>query len=117
MGGDFGGRGDRTGRYTGQGVIVQLCPSSILLGPQRSHLRDELTQNRNGIFEEVFFLSFPQVAEELPPRAKRLSDSLPTTDEDHLLFLGQKEVNGVGSGSWTHRSGQEGGCDLRETDL
>lgn len=117
MGGVFGGRGDRTGRYTGQGVIVQPCPGSILLGPQCPHLRDELTQIRNGVFEEVFLLSFLQGTEELPPRAKRPSDSPPTTDEDHLLFLGQKEVNGVGSGSWTPSSGQEGGCDLRETDL
>nr|KAF6482129.1 solute carrier family 5 member 5 [Molossus molossus] len=55
-------------------------------------------------------------AEELPPRAKRPSNILPT-NEDQLLFLRQKEVNGTGSGSWNPSSGHEGGLDLRETDL
>ncbi|XP_070442682.1 sodium/iodide cotransporter [Equus przewalskii] len=53
-------------------------------------------------------------AEELPPGAKRPPDFLPT-DEDHLLFLEQKEGNGAGS--WTPGSGHDGGGDLRETDL
>ncbi|KAM7140626.1 sodium/iodide cotransporter [Molossus nigricans] len=55
-------------------------------------------------------------AEELPPRAKRPSNILPT-NEDQLLFLRQKEVNGTGSGSWNPSTGHEGGLDLRETDL
>ncbi|XP_054572790.1 sodium/iodide cotransporter isoform X2 [Eptesicus fuscus] len=55
-------------------------------------------------------------AEELPPRAKRPPGFLPT-NEDQLLFLGQKEVNGASSGSWNPGRGREGGRDLRETDL
>ncbi|XP_016066291.1 PREDICTED: sodium/iodide cotransporter, partial [Miniopterus natalensis] len=55
-------------------------------------------------------------AEELSPRAKRPPDFLPT-NEDQLLFLGQKEVKGASSGSWNPRSGREGGRGLRETDL
>ncbi|KAI4541837.1 hypothetical protein MG293_008979 [Ovis ammon polii] len=53
-------------------------------------------------------------AEELPPGAKRSSDFLPT-DEDHLLYLGQKEVNGAGSR--TPGSEHDKGLDLQETDL
>ncbi|XP_004423022.1 PREDICTED: sodium/iodide cotransporter [Ceratotherium simum simum] len=66
--------------------------------------------------EEVATLddSLVKGAEELPPGAKRPPDFLPT-DEDHLLFLGQKEVDGAGS--WTPGSGRDRGCDLRETDL
>ncbi|XP_058419701.1 sodium/iodide cotransporter isoform X3 [Diceros bicornis minor] len=66
--------------------------------------------------EEVATLddSLVKGAEELPPGAKRPPDFLPT-DEDHLLFLGQKEVDGAGS--WTPGSGHDRGCDLRETDL
>ncbi|KAF3829276.1 hypothetical protein GH733_003540 [Mirounga leonina] len=66
--------------------------------------------------EEVATLddSLGKGAEELPPGTKRPPDFLPT-DEDHLLFLGQKEVNGAGS--WTPRSAHDRGQDLRETDL
>uniref|UniRef100_A0A8C9MC56 Solute carrier family 5 member 5 n=1 Tax=Panthera tigris altaica TaxID=74533 RepID=A0A8C9MC56_PANTA len=53
-------------------------------------------------------------AEELPPGAKRPPDFLPS-DEDHLLFLGQKEVEGAGS--QTPSSGHDHGQDLRETHL
>ncbi|XP_070272503.1 sodium/iodide cotransporter [Myotis yumanensis] len=55
-------------------------------------------------------------AEELPPSAKRPPGFRPT-NEDQLLFLGQKEVNGASSGSWNPGRGREGGRDLRETDL
>ncbi|XP_019497331.1 PREDICTED: sodium/iodide cotransporter isoform X1 [Hipposideros armiger] len=55
-------------------------------------------------------------AEDLSPRAKRPPDFLPI-DDDRLLFLGQKEVNGTTSGSWTAGSGHENGHDLQETDL
>ncbi|KAF6097176.1 solute carrier family 5 member 5 [Phyllostomus discolor] len=51
-----------------------------------------------------------------PPRTKRPPDFLPTS-EDHLLFLGQEEVNGASSGFRTPGSGCEDGHDLRETDL
>ncbi|XP_077715558.1 sodium/iodide cotransporter isoform X2 [Canis aureus] len=66
--------------------------------------------------EEVATLddSLGKGAEELPPGTKRPPDFLPS-DEDHLLFLGQKEVNGAGS--WTPRSARDHGQDLRETDL
>ncbi|XP_004404678.1 PREDICTED: sodium/iodide cotransporter [Odobenus rosmarus divergens] len=66
--------------------------------------------------EEVATLddSLGKGAEELPPGTKRPPDFLPT-DEDHLLFLGQKEVNGAGS--WTPSSAHDHGQDLRETDL
>lgn len=66
--------------------------------------------------EEVATLddSLGKGAEELPPGTKRPPDFLPN-DEDHLLFLGQKEVNGAGS--WTPRSARDHGQDLRETDL
>ncbi|XP_025845435.1 sodium/iodide cotransporter isoform X1 [Vulpes vulpes] len=66
--------------------------------------------------EEVATLddSLGKGAEELPPGTKRPPDFLPN-DEDHLLFLGQKEVNGAGS--WTPRSARDRGQDLRETDL
>nr|KAF6402505.1 solute carrier family 5 member 5 [Rousettus aegyptiacus] len=75
---------------------------SFLTGPtKRSALGPgllwwDLTQQTASVApkEEVATLddSLMKGAEELPPRAKRPSDSLPTTDEDHLLFLGQKEV-------------------------
>nr|KAF6350181.1 solute carrier family 5 member 5 [Myotis myotis] len=55
-------------------------------------------------------------AEELPPSAKRPPGFRPT-NEDQLLFLGQKEVNGTSSGSWNPGRGREGGRDLRETHL
>ncbi|XP_014401298.1 PREDICTED: sodium/iodide cotransporter, partial [Myotis brandtii] len=55
-------------------------------------------------------------AEELPPSAKR-PPGFRLTNEDQLLFLGQKEVNGASSGSWNPGRGREGGRDLRETDL
>ncbi|XP_045847431.1 sodium/iodide cotransporter [Meles meles] len=66
--------------------------------------------------EEVATLddSLGKGVEELPPGTKRPPD-FPSTDEDHLLFLGQKEVNGPGS--WTPSSTHDGGQDLRETDL
>lgn len=72
--------------------------------------------NRNGVSEEVFLFSSPQGAEELSLRAKRPPDFLPT-DDDHLLFLRQKEVNEASSGSWTTGRGHEDGHDLQETDL
>ncbi|XP_045709323.1 sodium/iodide cotransporter [Phyllostomus hastatus] len=50
------------------------------------------------------------------PRTKRPPDFL-STNEDHLFFLGQEEVNGTSSGFRTPGSGHEGGHDLRETDL
>lgn len=53
-------------------------------------------------------------AEELPAGTKRPSDFLPT-DEDHLLYLGQKEVNGAGSRP--PGSEHDKGLDLKETDL
>ncbi|XP_015417696.1 PREDICTED: sodium/iodide cotransporter, partial [Myotis davidii] len=55
-------------------------------------------------------------AEELPPSAKRPPGFQPT-NEDQLLFLGQKEVNGTSSGPWNPGRGHKGGRDLRETDL
>ncbi|XP_059552234.1 sodium/iodide cotransporter isoform X2 [Myotis daubentonii] len=55
-------------------------------------------------------------AEELPPSAKR-PPGFGLTNEDQLLFLGQKEVNGTSSGSWNPGRGREGGRDLRETHL
>lgn len=61
-----------------------------------------------------FLLSSLQGAEELPPGAKRPPDFLPS-DEDHPLFLGQKEVEGAGS--QTPSSGHDHGQDLRETHL
>ncbi|MBW03334.1 Sodium/iodide cotransporter, partial [Eschrichtius robustus] len=66
--------------------------------------------------EEVATLddSLMKGAEELPPGAKRPPDFLPT-DEDHQLFLGQKEMNGAGSR--TPGSEHDKGLDLRETDL
>lgn len=69
---------------------------------------------QNRVSEGVFLLFSFQGAEELPPGTKRPPDFLPN-DEDHLLFLGQKEVNGAGS--WTPRSARDHGQDLRETDL
>uniref|UniRef100_A0A8C9IBR4 Solute carrier family 5 member 5 n=1 Tax=Piliocolobus tephrosceles TaxID=591936 RepID=A0A8C9IBR4_9PRIM len=50
--------------------------------------------------------------EELPAGTKKPSGFLPTS-EDHLFFLGQKELEGAGS--WT--SGHDGGRDQRETNL
>uniref|UniRef100_A0A452RVD7 Solute carrier family 5 member 5 n=1 Tax=Ursus americanus TaxID=9643 RepID=A0A452RVD7_URSAM len=66
--------------------------------------------------EEVATLddSLGKGPEELPPGTKRPPDFL-STDEDHLLFLGQKEVNGAGS--WTPSSAHDRSQDLRETDL
>ncbi|KAF4014361.1 hypothetical protein G4228_006585 [Cervus hanglu yarkandensis] len=66
--------------------------------------------------EEVAALddSLMKGAEELPPGAKRPPDFLPT-DEDHLLYLGQKEVNGACSR--TPGSEHNKGLDLQETDL
>ncbi|XP_044109870.1 sodium/iodide cotransporter isoform X3 [Neovison vison] len=66
--------------------------------------------------EEVATLddSLGKSVEELPPGTKRTPD-FPPTDEDHLLYLGQKEVNGPGS--WTPSSTHDRGQDLRETDL
>ncbi|KAM9730208.1 sodium/iodide cotransporter [Dama dama] len=66
--------------------------------------------------EEVATLddSLMKGAEELPPGAKRPPDFLPT-DEDHLLYLGQKEVNGADSR--TPGSEHNKGLDLQETDL
>ncbi|KAI5758936.1 SLC5A5 [Gulo gulo luscus] len=66
--------------------------------------------------EEVATLddSLGKGVEELLPGTKRPPD-FPSTDEDHLLFLGQKEVNGPGS--WTPSSTHDRGQDLRETDL
>ncbi|XP_039723765.1 sodium/iodide cotransporter isoform X4 [Pteropus medius] len=75
---------------------------SFLTGPtKRSALGPgllwwDLTQQTASVApkEEAATLddSLVKGTEELPPRAKRPSDSPPTTDEDHLLFLGQKEV-------------------------
>ncbi|XP_034513940.1 sodium/iodide cotransporter [Ailuropoda melanoleuca] len=66
--------------------------------------------------EEVATLddSLGKGPEELRPGTKRPPDFL-STDEDHLLFLGQKEVNGAGS--WTPSSAHDRSQDLRETDL
>uniref|UniRef100_A0A8D0XJX5 Sodium/iodide cotransporter n=1 Tax=Sus scrofa TaxID=9823 RepID=A0A8D0XJX5_PIG len=55
-----------------------------------------------------------QGAEELPLGIKKPPDFL-STNEDHLLFLGQKEVNGASSK--TPGSEHDKGHDLRETDL
>ncbi|NP_999575.1 sodium/iodide cotransporter [Sus scrofa] len=55
-----------------------------------------------------------QGAEELPLAIKKPPDFL-STNEDHLLFLGQKEVNGASSK--TPGSEHDKGHDLRETDL
>ncbi|XP_047632545.1 sodium/iodide cotransporter isoform X7 [Phacochoerus africanus] len=55
-----------------------------------------------------------QGAEELPLGVKKPPDFL-STNEDHLLFLGQKEVNGASSK--TPGSEHDKGHDLRETDL
>nr|XP_054106380.1 sodium/iodide cotransporter isoform X2 [Callithrix jacchus] len=52
--------------------------------------------------------------EELPPGTKKPPGFLPT-NEDRLFFLGQKELEGVGS--WTACSGYDGGQDQRETNL
>lgn len=73
----------------------------------------ELTQQKWSL-DRVFLLSSPQGTEELPPGTKRPPDFLPT-DEDHLLFLGQKEMNGAGSR--TPGSEHDKGLNLRETDL
>ncbi|XP_037360305.1 sodium/iodide cotransporter [Talpa occidentalis] len=66
--------------------------------------------------EEVATLddSLVKGTEELTSKAKRPPDFLPT-DEEHLLFLGQKEVKGPGSS--IPGSGQDCGHDTRETDL
>ncbi|KAK2498589.1 hypothetical protein MC885_003764 [Smutsia gigantea] len=66
--------------------------------------------------EEVAILddSLVKDAEGPPPGASSPRDFLPT-EENNLLFLGQKEVNGAGS--WTPDSGRAGGRELRETDL
>ncbi|XP_045364157.2 sodium/iodide cotransporter isoform X3 [Camelus bactrianus] len=66
--------------------------------------------------EEVATLddSLMKGAEALPPRGKSPPNFLPN-DEDHLPFLGQKEVNGASSR--TPDSEHDKGCDLRETDL
>eukprot|EP00069_Balaena_mysticetus_P019850 bmy_02610T0 len=66
--------------------------------------------------EEVATLddSLMKGAEELPPGTKRPPDFLPP-DEDHQLFLGQKEMNGAGSR--TPGSEHDKGLDPRETDL
>ncbi|XP_057346106.1 sodium/iodide cotransporter isoform X5 [Manis pentadactyla] len=66
--------------------------------------------------EEVAVLddSLVKGAEGLPPGANSPRDFLPT-EENNLLFLGQKEVNGAGS--WTPDSGRAGGHELQETDL
>ncbi|XP_066206325.1 sodium/iodide cotransporter isoform X2 [Saccopteryx leptura] len=68
--------------------------------------------------EEVATLdeSLVKGAEELSSTAKRPPDFLPT-NEDHLLFLGQKEENGADSNSWNPGNGCEDGHDLRQTDL
>ncbi|XP_026312747.1 sodium/iodide cotransporter [Piliocolobus tephrosceles] len=52
--------------------------------------------------------------EELPAGTKKPSGFLPTS-EDHLFFLGQKELEGAGS--WTSCSRHDGGRDQRETNL
>ncbi|XP_036884768.1 sodium/iodide cotransporter isoform X3 [Sturnira hondurensis] len=67
--------------------------------------------------EEVATLddSLVKGAEE-SPRAKSPPDFLPTND-DHLLFLGQEEVNRASSGFKTPGSGHEDSHDLRETYL
>uniref|UniRef100_A0A4X1U862 Sodium/iodide cotransporter n=1 Tax=Sus scrofa TaxID=9823 RepID=A0A4X1U862_PIG len=66
--------------------------------------------------EEVAALddSLMKGAEELPLAIKKPPDFL-STNEDHLLFLGQKEVNGASSK--TPGSEHDKGHDLRETDL
>nr|XP_031545288.1 sodium/iodide cotransporter isoform X3 [Vicugna pacos] len=66
--------------------------------------------------EEVATLddSLMKGAEALPPRGKSPPNFLPNA-EDHLPFLGQKEVNGASSR--TPDSEHDKGCDLRETDL
>ncbi|XP_047632539.1 sodium/iodide cotransporter isoform X2 [Phacochoerus africanus] len=66
--------------------------------------------------EEVAALddSLMKGAEELPLGVKKPPDFL-STNEDHLLFLGQKEVNGASSK--TPGSEHDKGHDLRETDL
>ncbi|XP_036997906.2 sodium/iodide cotransporter isoform X2 [Artibeus jamaicensis] len=53
---------------------------------------------------------------EEPHRTKRPPDFLPTND-DHLLFLGQEEVNRASSGFKTPGSGHEGSHNLQETYL
>ncbi|XP_008574925.1 PREDICTED: sodium/iodide cotransporter [Galeopterus variegatus] len=66
--------------------------------------------------EEVAILddSLVKGPEELPLGIKKPPGFL-LTDEDHLLFLGQKEVEDASS--WTPGSGHEDGRDQRETDL
>uniref|UniRef100_A0A2K6TLB7 Solute carrier family 5 member 5 n=1 Tax=Saimiri boliviensis boliviensis TaxID=39432 RepID=A0A2K6TLB7_SAIBB len=66
--------------------------------------------------EEVAILddSLVKDPEEVPPGTKKPPGFLPTS-EDRLFFLGQKELEGVGS--WTACSGHDGGPDQRETNL
>ncbi|KAG8517325.1 Sodium/iodide cotransporter [Galemys pyrenaicus] len=66
--------------------------------------------------EEVATLddSLVKGTEEPTPKAKRPPDFLPS-NEEHLLFLGQKEVKGPGSS--TPGSGHDRGHDMRESDL
>ncbi|KAL4663435.1 hypothetical protein H8957_013928 [Semnopithecus entellus] len=52
--------------------------------------------------------------EELPAGTKKPPGFLPT-NEDHLFFLGQKELEGAGS--WTPCGRHDGGRDQRETNL
>uniref|UniRef100_A0A8C9ASH8 Solute carrier family 5 member 5 n=1 Tax=Prolemur simus TaxID=1328070 RepID=A0A8C9ASH8_PROSS len=65
--------------------------------------------------EEVATLddSLVKGAEELPPGTKKPPDFLPT-DEDHVVFLGQRELDEASS--WTPRSGRDGD-NLQETNL
>nr|XP_019592283.1 PREDICTED: sodium/iodide cotransporter isoform X1 [Rhinolophus sinicus] len=104
-----------------------LCGAlvSYLTGPTKRNalppglLWCDLTQQTASVTpKEVATLddSLVKGAEELSLRAKRPPDFLPT-DNDHLLFLGQKEVNEASSGSWTTGRGHEDGHDLQETDL
>lgn len=107
MDGGFAGRGNGTDQCIGQGDMV---PSSQALSVPI------LEMSRNRVSEAVFLFSSPQGTEELPSKAKGPPDFLPT-DDDHLLFLGHKEVHGASSGSWTASRGHEDGHDLQETDL
>ncbi|XP_024623163.1 sodium/iodide cotransporter [Neophocaena asiaeorientalis asiaeorientalis] len=107
-------------------VSTVLCGAlvSCLTGPtKRSALGPgllwwDLTRQTASVApkEEVAALddSLMKGAEELSPGTKRPPDFLPT-DEDHLLFLGQKEMNGAGSR--TPGSEHDKGLNLRETDL